>query len=122
MMGESITEESAGEVTLSCEVSDTGICIACDQQSAIFQPFSQVDGSTSRNYGGSGLGLAIAAQLVRQMGGQIEVESELRRGSTFRFTARLAKTGPQMAEGLARAINHPRRPGKPPPLTVLVAE
>ena len=90
-------EESAGEVTLSFEVSDTGIGIAGDQQSAIFQPFSQVDGSTSRNYGGSGLGLAIAAQLVRQMGGQIEVESELRRGSTFRFTARLAKTGRQRA-------------------------
>jgi signal transduction histidine kinase/CheY-like chemotaxis protein len=115
-------EESAGEVTLSFEVSDTGIGIAGDQQSAIFQPFSQVDGSTSRNYGGSGLGLAIAAQLVRQMGGQIEVESELRRGSTFRFTARLAKTGRQMAEGLARAISHLGETGKPPAITVLVAE
>jgi CheY-like chemotaxis protein/anti-sigma regulatory factor (Ser/Thr protein kinase) len=115
-------EESAGEVTLSFEVSDTGIGIAGDQQSAIFQPFSQVDGSTSRNYGGSGLGLAIAAQLVRQMDGQIEVESELRRGSTFRFTARLAKTGRQMSEGLARAISHLGETGKPPAITVLVAE
>ena len=115
-------DESAGEVTLSFEVSDTGIGIAGDQQSAIFQPFSQVDGSTSRNYGGSGLGLAIAAQLVRQMGGQIEVESELRRGSTFRFTARLAKTGRQRAEGLARASSRVGETGKPPAIAVLVAE
>ena len=122
MMRSAQIDESADEVTLSFEVSDTGIGIAGDQQSAIFQPFSQVDGSTSRNYGGSGLGLAIAAQLVRQMGGQIEVESELRRGSTFRFTARLAKTGRQRAEGLARASSRVGETGKPPAIAVLVAE
>ena len=90
--------ESADEVALSFEVSDNGIGIASDQQSAIFQPFSQVDGSTSRNYGGSGLGLAICAELVRQMGGQISVESSLGRGSIFRFTAHLLKPGCQSTD------------------------
>jgi CheY-like chemotaxis protein len=93
--------ESAGEVTLSFEVSDNGIGIASDQQSAIFQPFSQVDGSISRNYGGSGLGLAISAELVRQMGGQIAVESSLGRGSIFRFTAHLLKPGCQSTDTLS---------------------
>ncbi len=115
-------DESANEVTLSFEVSDTGIGIAADQQSAIFQPFTQVNGSTSRNYGGSGLGLAIAAHLVREMGGQIEVESELRCGSTFRFTAHLAKTIRQKAEDLAHAGSSVGGNGKPPAITVLVAE
>jgi two-component system, sensor histidine kinase len=116
------SDESVDEVTLSFEVSDTGIGIAADQHSAIFQPFSQVDGSTSRKYGGSGLGLAIVAQLVRQMGGQIHVESELGRGSTFRFTARLAKTGHQSAGNHACASGQVGEPGTPPAITVLVAE
>lgn len=116
------SDESVDEVTLSFEVSDTGIGIAADQHSAIFQPFSQVDGSTSRKYGGSGLGLAIVAQLVRQMGGQIHVESELGRGSTFRFTTGLAKTGHQSARNHACASGQVGEPGTPPAITVLVAE
>jgi signal transduction histidine kinase/CheY-like chemotaxis protein len=116
------TDESASEVTLSFEVSDTGIGIASDQQRAIFEPFSQVDGSTSRSHGGSGLGLAITAQLVRQMGGQIWVQSELRRGSTFRFTARMAKPIRHRAEDLAHASSHAGESGNPPPIRVLVVE
>jgi signal transduction histidine kinase/CheY-like chemotaxis protein len=113
---------SAHDSMLSFEVSDTGIGIAADRQSVIFQPFAQVDGSASRNYGGSGLGLALAAQLVRQMGGQIEVESELGRGSTFRFTARLAKPEPPTADELAPAGDRTDENGNPPPLAILVAE
>ncbi len=83
--------ESATTASVRCEVRDTGIGIAPDAQKLLFQPFSQVDGSTTRKFGGSGLGLAISAQLVDRMGGRIEVESEPGRGSVFRFTMKLQK-------------------------------
>src|SRR6266851_1054007 len=86
--------ESAAAASVRCEVRDTGIGIAPDAQKLLFQPFSQVDGSTTRKYGSSGLGLAISAQLVERMGGRIEVESEPGRGSLFRFTMTLQKQRP----------------------------
>jgi len=90
-----VTEaESAAAASVRCEVRDTGVGIALEAQKLLFQPFSQVDGSTTRKYGGSGLGLAISAQLVARMGGQIEVESEPGCGSVFRFTMKLQKQCP----------------------------
>jgi two-component system, sensor histidine kinase and response regulator len=67
------------------EVQDTGIGIAPDRQRAIFDPFTQADGSTSRRFGGTGLGLTISTRLVGLMGGGLWLTSELNRGTTFTF-------------------------------------
>jgi PAS domain S-box-containing protein len=101
LVGNAIKFTDKGEVMLHVErrsqtesaldlhffVSDTGIGIPEDKQQMIFEAFEQVDSSTTRKYGGTGLGLSISAALVKMMGGTMWVESKVRQGSKFHFTA-----------------------------------
>ncbi|NGZ94905.1 MAG: hybrid sensor histidine kinase/response regulator [Nitrospira sp. WS110] len=83
----------AGDSRLRFSVSDTGIGIEETDADRLFQPFVQVDGSNRRKYGGMGLGLALAKQLAELMGGTMEFQSELGKGSTFWFDLSLAQAG-----------------------------
>lgn len=78
-----------GMAELKFVVSDTGPGIPAEVADKLFKPFSQAEMSTTRRYGGSGLGLSICRGLVERMGGQIGFDSEVGRGSTFRFTLRM---------------------------------
>ena len=102
--GNAVKFTSQGEVSLEvkvlesdergslvrCEVRDTGVGIPADRITALFQPFMQVDASTTRRFGGTGLGLSIVRKLVELMQGEVGVESEERVGSKFWFTARFS--------------------------------
>jgi signal transduction histidine kinase/class 3 adenylate cyclase len=92
-----VTARTLSEDWLEVAVSDTGIGIATERLEQIFDPFVQGDGSTAREYGGTGLGLSITRQLVELHGGQIQVTSEVGRGSTFRFTLPLSQVEQEVA-------------------------
>ena len=78
---------AASSQQVRCTVRDTGCGIAPEARGKLFQPFTQADNSTTRQYGGTGLGLAICSKLVSAMGGEITLDSVLGQGTTFSFTA-----------------------------------
>lgn len=95
-------EEQEGQVALRFLVQDSGIGISQDKIDKLFQPFSQADDSTTREFGGTGLGLAICKRLVEMMGGTLEVASEPGTGSTFTFLIPF-----QLPSGIAKEAHFP---------------
>jgi two-component system sensor histidine kinase/response regulator len=93
-----VAEDRSDQILLHIKVRDTGIGIAPNKLQAIYEPFQQADGSTTRKYGGTGLGLSICRQLAQRMGGDTWVESLEESGSTFHFTAWMHKAAGQQSK------------------------
>jgi two-component system sensor histidine kinase/response regulator len=79
--------DTGDKICLRFTVADTGVGIRPERQQLIFEPFAQMNGSGTRKYGGTGFGLAISSRLVEMMGGHVQLESQLGKGTTMQFTA-----------------------------------
>ncbi|TWT70791.1 PAS domain-containing hybrid sensor histidine kinase/response regulator [Crateriforma conspicua] len=99
-----LLSQNEDEVWLSVSVRDTGIGIPAEKTQSIFDEFEQADTSTTRRFGGTGLGLAISSQLVRLMGGEIQVTSDVGVGSEFNFDIRLRAADQEVEEQHRRGM------------------
>ena len=143
LIGNAIKFTAQGKVELSVKVAgemlrfdvhDTGIGMTPEVRARLFQPFAQGDSSTTRKFGGTGLGLAICKRLIELMGGEITVDSEPGKGSTFRFTVPLAELPPPryiarndmqtmtLPTNLIKNVKRPESFAEEYPLRILVAE
>lgn len=109
---------------LAILVADTGVGIALDRQDAIFEPFTQEDDSTARKHGGSGLGLTICSQLIELMGGSIQLESHVGRGSKFTVEIPVDRLEEATSENLIKFPTQPQPHGENAvgTIRILVAE
>src|ERR1700733_2097161 len=111
-----------GEFTLRITVEDSGTGIPADKLLSIFDKFTQADGSVSRRFGGTGLGLAITRSLVELFGGDIQVQSELGRGSTFAVTLKCEAEAASAVGEKENVLDVSPMPGAPSPARILVVE
>jgi signal transduction histidine kinase/CheY-like chemotaxis protein len=100
-----IVEKTGDSCVIQIKISDSGIGISPDQQERLFNSFEQADNNTSRRFGGTGLGLAISRRIVAMMGGDIEVKSELGRGSVFTFNVRVKKDNGEKKTLVSPGVN-----------------
>ena len=110
----SLVDRTAEQVTLRFSIADSGIGIPEEFLGKVFEPFTQVDASSTRQYEGSGLGLAISKSLVKLMGGHLDVESEYGKGSIFSFMIPLGMAHnqvppPLMKKSIVAKAVHPAR-------------